>query len=215
MQVPGRCRPIVTKWLSRPDCAAAACLSARAINKAGWNSRYLRLSDEDRVFHCRAWNRHLRNPVRMRRVARPFLPAVAARAVAAPCRTRRRRACRCGRLRVDQHKFRTMATPTLPDSAEQRSHPRQSVVDEFFGDQIERRIVLGGEARPVRGIRTTGAAGLARAFDIDGRIVRFHVFGLARNEGAGHQVSFGASQIRLLRHFARSRSRRSGYFSSR
>jgi hypothetical protein len=120
------------------------------------------------------------------------------------------------------------------------THARQSFIDEFFRDQIERRIVLGGEPGPVRGIRTAGPASLAVALGIDGGMARFHVFrfqnlpfqvfrlghdpekskpafspGQARSAGGVHQLSLGASQTRLLRHRALSRSRRSGYFSSR
>src|SRR5258708_10613490 len=94
------------------------------------------------------------------------------------------------------------------------AHPRQSFIDELFRNQVELRVILGGEARPVLRIAAAGPAGLARAFDIDGWTAVLHACRLARNEAVGHQVSFGASQTRLLRHLARSRSRRSGYFSS-
>ena len=42
------------------------------------------------------------------------------------------------------------------------AHTGQPVVDEFFRNEIELRVILGGEARPVAGIRTAGATGLAR-----------------------------------------------------
>src|SRR3990170_8668687 len=70
-----------------------------------------------------------------------------------------------------------------PDLAGQRgtavavaAHSRQSVVDEFFRDEIERRVVLDGEAGPARRIRTARAAGLARAFGMHGWIVVLHGF---------------------------------------
>jgi hypothetical protein len=99
------------------------------------------------------------------------------------------------------------------------THARQSFIDEFFRDQIERRVVLGGEAGPVRGIRTACAAGLARAFG-SYRGMAFHAAGLEHdrdngNRGRADQMSLGGSQTRLRRHLALSRSRRSGYFSSR
>jgi hypothetical protein len=105
------------------------------------------------------------------------------------------------------------------------AHPRQFFVDEFSRDQIECDVVLGGKPRPVRRVGTTRAAGLAQALGIHGGACLFHASGLARNEAVNHQgschqgsrcqVSLGTSQTRLLRHLARSRSRRSGYFSSR
>jgi hypothetical protein len=102
------------------------------------------------------------------------------------------------------------------------AHSRQFFVDEFFRNEIERGIVLGGEARPVRRIRTARAAGLAGAGIINGWIASFHASRLARNgatrqlgRAGAYQVSSGCSQTRLLRHLALSRSRRSGYFSSR
>src|SRR5258708_38813710 len=48
------------------------------------------------------------------------------------------------------------------------AHARQFRVDEVFRNAIERGVVLGGEPRPVRRIGTARAAGLARAFGIDG-----------------------------------------------
>jgi len=130
-----------------------------------------------------------------------------------------------GPHRVDQ------ACRRLADLARQRraavavaAHSRQSFVDESFRDQVERRIVLGSETRPVLRVAAAGAAGLADVFMIGGD--SRHAARLARNDGRGQppasgvrlryslQVSLGASQTRLRRHFARSRSRRSGYFSS-
>jgi hypothetical protein len=60
------------------------------------------------------------------------------------------------------------------------AHSRQFLVDELCRNEIERRVVLGGEPRPVRRIRAAGAAGLAGVADIDGRIEVFHGSGLAR-----------------------------------
>ena len=110
------------------------------------------------------------------------------------------------------------------------AHARQPLVDEICRDEIERRVVLGGEPRPVRRIGAAGPASLAGVFDIDGRIVVFHRIGLARFRARSSSAldaetgsrraepvrsRSGCSQTRLLRHRARSRSRRSGYFSSR
>src|ERR1700716_3960579 len=104
-------------------------------------------------------------------------------------------------------------------------------MDEFFRNQIERRVVLGGEARPVRRIRTAGAAGLARALDVNSWTGCLPAFLLEHDSEnwqpalprvktgrlavPARQVSLGGSQTRLLRHLALSKSRRSGYFSSR
>src|SRR3981081_813071 len=97
------------------------------------------------------------------------------------------------------------------------AHPRQSFIDEFCRDQVERRVVLGGEPRPVLRIRTARAARLARAFGSNGWIVFLHALPLAWNGAIGQlavrvacQVSLGGSQTRLLRHFALSVARRSG-----
>ena len=54
------------------------------------------------------------------------------------------------------------------------AHARQFFVDKFLRDQIERSVVLGGEARPVPRIGTAGAAGLAGAFDSHGWAVCLH-----------------------------------------
>src|SRR5437763_7162211 len=54
------------------------------------------------------------------------------------------------------------------------AHARQLFVNEIGWNAIERCIVLGGEARPVRRISATGAASLAGAFRYNGWIVRCH-----------------------------------------
>jgi hypothetical protein len=68
-----------------------------------------------------------------------------------------------------------------PDSARQRrtafaiaAHSREPVVDEFFRDQLQRGVILGGEPWPVRRIGTAGAAALAGACLIRRDRPRFH-----------------------------------------
>src|SRR5712671_1586466 len=100
------------------------------------------------------------------------------------------------------------------------AHSRLPLVDEFLRDQGERRVVLDAEARPVRRIAAAGTAALAEAFGIKGGLGPIHPVRLTRKPGAGqpasnYQGSLGCSQTRLCRHFARSTSRLSGYFSSR
>src|ERR1700722_2700055 len=98
-----------------------------------------------------------------------------------------------------------------PDPPRQRrtavavaAHAGLSLVDELCRNEVERRVVFGRKTRPVMRIGAAGAAGLARTFGFGRRLAGFH-----------HHISLGASHTRLRRHFARSRSRRSGYFSSR
>src|SRR4051812_31159144 len=60
------------------------------------------------------------------------------------------------------------------------AHARQCVVDESFGNELERRVVLGSEPWPAARIRTACAASLARA-GLSTKIVDcFHCAGLAR-----------------------------------
>lgn len=96
------------------------------------------------------------------------------------------------------------------------AHAGLTFVHEFRRDQVEFRIVLDGEARPVARIRAAGAAGLARAGVIAGGGSRHAApcSAIRHRPPAGH-ASVGRSHASVLRQRLRNTSRRSGYFSSR
>ena len=170
----------------------------------------------DRRFTCRASSR--------RRTCN-ITSAPATRAVVAPCRIRHRRACRSGRLRAAPRKSRmTVATPILPDSAEQRS-PSQRIPDSlsltnFSGmrsSAASSSVVKRGQFDEYEQQAPQAWQGLSAS--AAGSLFSMASFSAEWTAGQpaarSSQVSLGGSQTRLCRHFARRASRRSGYFSSR
>src|SRR5580700_230924 len=79
-----------------------------------------------------------------------------------------------------------------------------SVVKRGQFAEYEQHAPQAWHGRSVAGAFVSMLEGLART-SVIGQLTAKHL----------HQVSLGASQTRLLRHLALSRSRRSGYFSSR